>query len=106
MANVTISIPDELLRRAREYAAAQGTSLNGLIRRQLQRQVDLPQEAVEEIMARLEGARGDSRGRRFNREELARRLAGRGRRYLSSGGDPVADLVADRVREDAEEGLS
>ncbi len=40
------------------------------------------------------------------RGELARQLTGRGRRYLRSGRDPVADLVADRVREDEEEGLS
>jgi len=41
-----------------------------------------------------------------NRAELARRLAGRGRRLLRKGSNPIRDLVEDRVREDLEEGLS
>jgi AbrB family looped-hinge helix DNA binding protein len=40
-----------------------------------------------------------------NRPELARRLAGRGRKHLRQGSDPIRDLVEDRVREDLEEGL-
>jgi AbrB family looped-hinge helix DNA binding protein len=40
-----------------------------------------------------------------NRAELTRRLAGRGRRYLRQGSNPIRDLVEDRVREDPEEGL-
>jgi AbrB family looped-hinge helix DNA binding protein len=40
-----------------------------------------------------------------NRAELARRLAGRGRRHLRQGSKPIRDLVQDRVREDLEEGL-
>jgi AbrB family looped-hinge helix DNA binding protein len=40
-----------------------------------------------------------------NRAELARRLAGRGRRHLRQGSNPIRDLVEDRVREDLEEGL-
>lgn len=44
--------------------------------------------------------------RRLSRAELAARLAGRGRRYLRAGRDPVADLVAERAREDVAEGLA
>jgi AbrB family looped-hinge helix DNA binding protein len=40
-----------------------------------------------------------------NRAELARRLAGRGRRHLREGSVPIRDLVKDRVREDLEEDL-
>jgi AbrB family looped-hinge helix DNA binding protein len=40
-----------------------------------------------------------------NRAELARRLAGHGRRHLRQGSNPIRDLVQDRVREDLEEGL-
>ena len=40
-----------------------------------------------------------------NRPELARQLAGRGRRHLGQSSDPIRDLVEDRVREDQEEGL-
>ncbi|HSZ78422.1 MAG TPA: AbrB/MazE/SpoVT family DNA-binding domain-containing protein [Chthoniobacterales bacterium] len=41
-----------------------------------------------------------------NRAELARRLAGRGRRHLREGSSPIRDLVEDRVREDLHEDLS
>jgi AbrB family looped-hinge helix DNA binding protein len=41
-----------------------------------------------------------------SRAELARRLSGRGRKYLRPGSDPVQDLIDDRVREDGEEGVS
>jgi AbrB family looped-hinge helix DNA binding protein len=40
-----------------------------------------------------------------NRAELARRLAGRGRRHLRQGSNPIQDLVEDRAREDLQEGL-
>jgi AbrB family looped-hinge helix DNA binding protein len=40
-----------------------------------------------------------------NRAELARRLAGRGRRHLRPGSHPIRDLVEDRVGEDREESL-
>ena len=40
-----------------------------------------------------------------NRDELARRLAGSGKRHLRSGSNPIRDLIEDRVREDQEEGL-
>ncbi|NUQ38023.1 MAG: hypothetical protein HUU23_09545 [Caldilineales bacterium] len=40
------------------------------------------------------------------RSELARRVAGSGRAWLSPGVDPIAELIEDRVREDEEEGLT
>lgn len=40
-----------------------------------------------------------------SRAELARRLAGRGRRYLRSGSDPIRALIHEREREDEQEGL-
>jgi AbrB family looped-hinge helix DNA binding protein len=41
-----------------------------------------------------------------NRAELARRLAGRGRRHLREGSSPIRDLVEDRAREDLHKDLS
>jgi len=41
-----------------------------------------------------------------SRSELARRVAGMGRAWLSPGVDPIAELIEDRVREDEEEGLA
>jgi predicted transcriptional regulator len=72
MANVTISLPDELLRRAREYAAKRGSSLNALIRGQLEREVATSPAAVDEMVERLKRASGRSRGWRFNRDDLQR----------------------------------
>ena len=37
------------------------------------------------------------------RAELARRLAGSGKKYVRPGGDPIRDLIEDRVREDLAE---
>ena len=43
--------------------------------------------------------------RLLGRRELAKKLAGRGRRLLRAGSRPIRDLVAERSREDREEGL-
>jgi bifunctional DNA-binding transcriptional regulator/antitoxin component of YhaV-PrlF toxin-antitoxin module len=40
-----------------------------------------------------------------HRAEPARRLAGRGKRHLRPGSNPIRDLIEDRVREDQQEGL-
>ena len=40
------------------------------------------------------------------RAQLAKRLAGRGRRHLRSDRDPIQELVEEREREEREEGLS
>jgi bifunctional DNA-binding transcriptional regulator/antitoxin component of YhaV-PrlF toxin-antitoxin module len=36
------------------------------------------------------------------RGELARRLMGRGRKFIKPGADPIRDLIEERVREDNE----
>lgn len=41
----------------------------------------------------------------WTRGETARRLAGMGRPWLSDDVDPIADLIAERVQDDEEEGL-
>jgi hypothetical protein len=73
--NLTLSVDDEVLRQARERAAAQGTSVNQLVReylRQLAGKTDPGDDAAEfERLSRL--ARGDRGGWRFNREELHER---------------------------------
>ena len=37
MKNITLSIPDDLLRKAREYASRNGTSVNQIVRDQLRK---------------------------------------------------------------------
>jgi hypothetical protein len=71
--NVTLSIDDQLVARARQKAEVLGKSLNQLIRDYLQTVVggDDPERSIEEFK-RLSG-QGNSRGWRFNRDEIHER---------------------------------
>jgi hypothetical protein len=71
--NVTLSIDEQLVERARKRADALGKSLNHLIRDYLQKLAggDDPERSIEEFQ-RLSG-KGHSRGWRFNRDEIHER---------------------------------
>ena len=71
--NVTLSIDDQVVSRARKKAEAMGKSLNQLIRDYLQSVAggDNPERSIEEFK-RLSG-HGHSRGWRFNRDEIHER---------------------------------
>ena len=71
--NVTLSIDDQLVARARKKAEALGKSLNQMIRDYLQTVAggDDAERSIEEFN-RLSG-QGDSRGWRFNRDEIHER---------------------------------
>lgn len=71
--NVTLSIDEQLVTRARKRAEALGKSLNQLIRDYLQGLAggDDPEESIAEFK-RLSGS-GHSRGWRFNRDEIHER---------------------------------
>ena len=71
--NVTLSIDEQTVARARKKAEALGKSLNQLIRDYLQTLAggDDPQKSVDEFN-RLSG-QGSSRGWRFNRDEIHER---------------------------------
>ena len=68
--NVTLSVDEQLVARARKRADALGKSLNQLIRDYLQKLAggDDPERSIEEFRG-LSG-RGHSRGWRFNRNEI------------------------------------
>src|SRR6476661_5305908 len=68
--NVTLSIDEQTVARARKKAEALGKSLNQLIRDYLQRLAggDDPERSIEEF-ERLSG-HGNSRGWKFNRGEI------------------------------------
>ena len=72
MANITLSIDDELLKRGRSYARARGTSLNSLVRKLLVDAVSNPDASVDSMIERLWLSSGDSKGVQFTREELHR----------------------------------
>ena len=73
--NITLSIDDEVIFRARQRAEVLGTSVNQLVREylgQLAGKYDPNEDATEfERLSML--AQGDSRGWKFNREELHER---------------------------------
>ena len=71
--NVTLSIDQQTVARARKKAAALGKSLNQLIRDYLQSLAggDDPEQSIKEF-ERLSG-QGNSRGWKFNRDEIHER---------------------------------
>jgi hypothetical protein len=71
--NLTLSVDEQIVARARRKADALGKSLNQLIRDYLQNLagMDDAERSIQELR-RLSG-RGDSRGWRFNRDEIHER---------------------------------
>ncbi|MGA2116265.1 MAG: DUF6364 family protein [Bryobacteraceae bacterium] len=73
--NVTLSIDDGLVQEARRRAEAMGTSVNQLVREYLEQfagKTDPDADAAEFERLSL-AAQGDSRGWKFNRDELHQR---------------------------------
>ena len=74
MPNVTISFEEKLLARARQYARKHNLSLNALLRKLLQETVE-PETTdwLEHCFSLMDQATGDSRGQKWQREELYER---------------------------------
>lgn len=71
MANVTLSIDDDVLKLSREYAQRHGISLNALIRVLLERAVSASVDgSIEELFELMDGLKADSKGKRWTRDEL------------------------------------
>jgi hypothetical protein len=76
MANLTIAVDDELLKRARVKAIEEGTSVNAVLRERLEEYVDAGERQRRALDALLESARkssAGSAGRKWTREELYER---------------------------------
>ncbi len=73
--NVTLSVDDDVLRKARYRAEALGTSVNQLIREYLEQLAGKrdPNAAAEQFERLSRMYLGDSHGWKFNREELHER---------------------------------
>lgn len=69
--NVTISLDQELLKAGKRYAKLKGTSINEMFRDFLKTQVvgESVGRAAEDLLAALDEAAGNSRGRRWSRED-------------------------------------
>jgi hypothetical protein len=72
MKNITLSMDEETLRRARDYATSHGTTLNQMVRDLLAAKITPAAEAspLEEGFRLADAAGADSRGWRWNREEV------------------------------------
>ena len=70
--NITFSAQDDLIRRARERADAEGTTLNEEFRKWLRKYVERPEtaEAFDQLMEQFDYVRP---GRSFSRDELNER---------------------------------
>ncbi len=72
MKNITLSIPDELLRSGREYAKNHHISLNSLVREVLAKTVSRPsgKNWLEECFNLMDKTKANSKGRKWKREDL------------------------------------
>ncbi len=71
MPNITISLDEDLLKSGRRYAEKHQTSMNALIRKLLEQAVRLQSDAwLEECFNLMDRGGGDSKGRRWQREDL------------------------------------
>lgn len=72
MPNVTISIPDKVLKSGREYARKRRSSLNALVRELLTKTVLRPASSnwLHECFRFMDRAKADSKGRRWRRSDL------------------------------------
>jgi plasmid stability protein len=73
MANLTIAVDDDLLKRARLRAVEQGTSVNALVRGYLEDYVgsrERQREAVKRLLAAARKSTAGSGGRKWKREDL------------------------------------
>ena len=70
MANLTLSVDEKTIDRARDAAQAMGTSLNQLVREHIERLAGADQRADHKAYeARAAAAKGQLNGWKFDREE-------------------------------------
>jgi len=71
MRNITLSFPDDVIKRGKEYARRRGTSLNALVRDALRREIEREeQDATGVLLDVIASTGGRSDGWQWNRDEL------------------------------------
>ena len=70
--NITLSVDDDIVSRARRHAEAAGTSVNRLVRQYLEQLAGKtsPEADAAEFERLSRSGKGDSKGWKFNREDL------------------------------------
>lgn len=69
MKNITLSIPEDLLIKSREYAQRHQTTLNQLVRDMLKRVVQ-QKNPVDSLLEKSEQFAVNTKGTTFNRDEI------------------------------------
>ena len=73
MANLTITVDEEILKQARIRALREGTSVNRLLRERLETYVEdgnRRRKAIRDLLRLSRNARSGSAGRRIRREDV------------------------------------
>ena len=74
MSNITLSIPDEVLKEVRNYAKKNNTSLNALIRQFLEKTFKKNKKSsLDEFFAIADRNNASSKGKKWDRQELYER---------------------------------
>jgi len=74
MKNITLSIPDDILRRSREYAKKHGTTLNQMVRNLLKKTVAEQEEDLGPKLDKMMDKMGvDTSQLKFKRDDLYER---------------------------------
>jgi len=74
MKNITLSIPEDVLRRSREYAKKQGITLNQMVRNFLRQTIADQNENMEARLDKIMDEMGvDTKNLDYNREDLYER---------------------------------
>ena len=71
MKNITLSIPEDLLAKSRDYAKAHGTTLNQMVRDLLKRNVTVHHSGsvAQSIIAHTEKTAVSMKGYKWNRDD-------------------------------------
>lgn len=73
MPNITLAIDQKLLRQGRDYAKVQGLSLNKLIRRLLEKNIQKQETNwLDDCFKLMDETHANSHGQRWTRDELYR----------------------------------
>ncbi|MEZ4773272.1 MAG: DUF6364 family protein [Bacteroidia bacterium] len=71
MKNITLSIPEDLLEKSREYALRHGTSLNEFIRNLLRKHViGESDDPVQKLISHTSNIRIQTKDNKWNRSEI------------------------------------
>ncbi len=74
MKNITLSIPEDLIKQSREYASKHGTTLNALVRKLLKSTVQVGQQTkADKVLGEMKKLKSPMKSINWSRNELYER---------------------------------